>query len=78
MEIVDVDEVETPLVEYDKADQSAVEENVEELINRETEGVVREPGMSGSSKVVIGAVVVMAIAAAGWFFFRKLNAGDDE
>ena len=78
VEIVDVDEVETPLVEYDKADQSAVEENVEELINRETEGVVREPGMSGSAKVVIGAVVVMAIAAAGWFFFRKLNAGDDE
>lgn len=78
MEIVDVDEVETPLVEYDKADQSAVEENVEELINRETEGVVRAPGMSGSAKVVIGAVVVMAIAAAGWFFFRKLNDGDDE
>ena len=78
VEIVDVDEAETPLVEYDKADQSAVEENVEELINRETEGVVREPGMSGSAKVVIGAVVVMAIAAAGWFFFRKLNAGDDE
>ena len=78
VEIVDVDEVETPLVEYDKADQSAVEENVEELINRETEGVVREPGMSGSAKVVIGAVVVMAIAAAGWFFFRKLNTGDDE
>ena len=78
VEIVDVDEVETPLVEYDKADQSAVEENVEELINRETEGVVREPGMSGSAKVVIGVVVVMAIAAAGWFFFRKLNAGDDE
>ena len=78
VEIVDVDEVETPLVEYDKADQSAVEENVEELINRETEGVVREPGMSGSAKVVIGVVVVMAIAAAGWFFFRKLNTGDDE
>ena len=78
VEIVDVDEVETPLVEYDKADQSAVEENAEELINRETEGVVRAPGMSGSAKVVIGAVVVMAIAAAGWFFFRKLNAGDDE
>lgn len=78
VEIVDVDEVETPLVEYDKADQSAVEENVEEPINRETEGVVRAPGMSGSAKVVIGAVVVMAIAAAGWFFFRKLNAGDDE
>ena len=78
VEIVDVDEVETPLVEYDKADQSAVEENVEELINRETEGVVREPGMSGSAKVVIGAVVVMAIAAAGWFFFRKLNAEDGE
>lgn len=78
VEIVDVDEVETPLVEYDKADQSAVEENVEELINRETEGVVRAPGMSDSAKVVIGVVVVMAIAAAGWFFFRKLNAEDDE
>lgn len=78
VEIVDVDEVETPLVEYDKADQSAVEENAEELINRETEGVVRAPGMSGSAKVVIGAVVIMAIAAAGWFFFRKLNAEDGE
>ena len=78
VEIVDVDEVETPLVEYDKADQSAVEENADELLNRETEGVVRAPGMSGSAKVIIGAVVVMAIAAAGWFFFRKLNAGDDE
>ena len=78
VEIVDVDEAETPLVEYDSADQSAVEENADELLNRETEGVVREPGMSGSAKVVIGAVVVMAIAAAGWFFFRKLNAGDDE
>ena len=78
VEIVDVDEVETPLVEYDKADQSAVKENAEELINRETEGVVRAPGMSGPAKVVIGAVVIMAIAAAGWFFFRKLNAGDDE
>lgn len=78
VEIVDVDEVETPLVEYDKADQSAVEENAEELINRETEGVVRAPGMSGSAKVVIGVVVIMAIAAAGWFFFRKLNAEDGE
>ena len=78
VEIVDVDEAETPLVEYDSADQSAVEENADELLNRETEGVVRAPGMSGSAKVVIGAVVVMAIAAAGWFFFRKLNAGDDE
>ena len=78
VEIVDVDEVETPLVEYDSADQSAVEENADELLNRETEGVVRAPGMSGSAKVVIGVVVVMAIAAAGWFFFRKLNAGDDE
>ena len=78
VEIVDVDEAETPLVEYDSADQSAVEENADELLNRETEGVVRAPGMSGSAKVVIGVVVVMAIAAAGWFFFRKLNAGDDE
>ena len=78
VEIVDVDEAETPLVEYDSADQSAVEENADELLNRETEGVVRAPGMSGSAKIVIGAVVVMAIAAAGWFFFRKLNAGDDE
>ena len=78
VEIVDVDEVETPLVEYDSADQSAVEENADELLNRETEGVVRAPGMSGSAKVVIGVVVVMAIAAAGWFFFRKLNTGDDE
>ena len=78
VEIVDVDEVETPLVEYDKADQSAVEENAEELINRETEGVVRAPSMSGSAKVVIGVVVIMAIAAAGWFFFRKLNAEDGE
>lgn len=78
VEIVDVDEAETPLVEYDSADQSAVEENADELLNRETEGVVRAPGMSGSAKVVIGVVVVMAIAAAGWFFFRKLNTGDDE
>ena len=78
VEIVDVDEAETPLVEYDSADQSAVEENADELLNRETEGVVRAPGMSGSAKVVIGVVVFMAIAAAGWFFFRKLNAGDDE
>ena len=78
VEIVDVDEAETPLVEYDSADQSADEENADELLNRETEGVVRAPGMSGSAKVVIGVVVVMAIAAAGWFFFRKLNTGDDE
>ena len=78
VEIVDVDEAETPLVEYDSVDQSAVEENADDLLNRETEGVVRAPGMSGSAKVIIGAVVVLAIAAAGWFFFRKLSAGNDE
>ena len=33
VEIVDVDEAETPLVEYDSADQSAVEENADELLN---------------------------------------------
>lgn len=86
VEIVDVDETETPLVEYNSADEkaaesaveSAVEENANELMNRETEGVVRAQGMSGTSKIILGVVVVMAVAAAGLFVFRRLNAGDEE
>ena len=87
VEIVDVDETETPLVEYDSADEKAAENTVEsavqeknadELINRETEGVVRAQGMSGTAKVILGIVVVMAIAAAGLFFYRRLSAGNEE
>ena len=50
----------------------------DELINRETEGVVRAQGMSGTAKVILGIVVVMAIAAAGLFFYRRLSAGNEE
>ena len=78
VEIVDVDEVETPLVEYEGDDESAVEENASEIINQETEGVVRASGMSGSAKIVLGLVVVMAVAAAGWVFFRRMNSGSEE
>ena len=86
VEIVDVDETETPLVEYNSADEkaaesaveSAAEENADELMNRETEGVVRAQGMSGMSKIILGVVVVLAVAAAGLFVFRRLNAGDEE
>lgn len=90
VEIVDVDEVETPLVEYDSADESvvesakesekesAVEENANELINRETEGVVRAKGLSGTAKVIFGAVIVMVIAAAGWFFLKKVSTQNEE
>ena len=86
VEIVDVDETETPLVEYNSADEkaaesaveSAAEENADELMNRETEGVVRAQGMSGMSKIILGVVLVLAVAAAGLFVFRRLNAGDEE
>lgn len=78
VEIVDVDEVETPLVEYDGTDETAVEENGNELVNREAQGVVRAEGMSGATKMIFGVVIVMAVAAAGWFFFRRLRAGDEE
>ena len=78
VEIVDVDEVETPLIETDKAVETVAEENADELINRETEGVVRAKGLSGTAKVIFGAVIVMVIAAAGWFFFKKLNTQNEE
>ena len=86
VEIVDVDETETPLVEYNSADEKAAEsavesvaeENADELMNRETEGVVRAQGMSGMSKIILGVVLVLAVAAAGLFVFRRLNAGDEE
>lgn len=78
VEIVDVDEVETPLVEYTDADETAVEENSEEVINREAQGVVRAQGMSGSTKMILGVVAVMAVAAAGWFFFRRFRSENEE
>lgn len=78
VEIVDVDEVETPLVEYTDADETAVEENGEEVINREAQDVVRAQGMSGSTKLILGVVAVMAVAAAGWFFFRRLRSENEE
>lgn len=72
VEIVDLDEQDIPLVEYDSSNaDSNVEQNADELINRETEGVVRAEGMSTPVKVMLGAAVVIVIAAAGWFLYKK-------
>lgn len=79
VEIVDVDEQETPLVEYegtgDENEPAASAES--EIINNETEGTVRAAGMAAPVKVLIGAVIVLALAAAGWFYFKK-SAADNE
>ena len=74
VEIVNVDETETPLVEYVAGDEdSKVEpaDNTEkEIVNNETEGVVRKSSAS-PAKIVIGALIVLVVAGGFWFFLRR-------
>lgn len=76
-EIVDIDVQDVPLIEEDSADNKVTEAE-SEIVNTETEGVVRANGMPGPVKVIIGAAVVLAIAAAGWFFLKQSGANRDE
>lgn len=74
VEIVNVDETETPLVEYVAGDEdSKVEpaDNTEkEIVNNETEGVVRKSSAS-PAKIVIGALIVLVVAGGFWFFLKR-------
>ena len=72
-EIVDLDEQQTPLAEYEGGE--AGEAQNPEL---EGEGNVRAQGMSTGAKVAIGALIIAILAGAGWFLFRRFADDDDE
>ena len=65
-EIVDLDEQQTPLAEYEGG-EAGQGENPE----LEGEGNVRAQGMSTGAKVAVGALIVAILAGAGWFLFKR-------
>ncbi|MDO5477095.1 MAG: hypothetical protein Q4F43_08290, partial [Eubacteriales bacterium] len=78
-EIVDLDDQQTPLAQYDNG-----EENNDEVgtasVNSETEGVVRAQGMSTPAKILLALAIILALGGAGWFLFRRFaqDADDDD
>ena len=72
-EIVDLDEQQTPLAEYEGGEAGEAENP--EL---EGEGNVRAQGMSTGAKVAVGALIIAILAGAGWFLFRRFADDDDE
>ena len=72
-EIVDLDEQQTPLAEYEGGEAGETENP--EL---EGEGNVRAQGMSTGAKVAVGALIIAILAGAGWFLFRRFADDDDE
>lgn len=76
LEIVDLDETQVPLTEY-TGEEDADKDINSEIINSETQGVVRASGMSGPVKMIIGMAIVVIIAGAGWFFLRQFAGKRD-
>lgn len=72
-EIVDLDEQQTPLAEYEGG-EAGQGENPE----LEGEGNVRAQGMSTGAKVAVGALIVAILAGAGWFLFKRFADDDDD
>ena len=90
-EIVDLDEQQTPLAEYNcnstgtaSGDTNTTESSSTEpetpAVNSETEGVVRAQGMSTPAKVLLALAIILALGGAGWFFFRRfaMDADDED
>ena len=72
-EIVDLDEQQTPLAEYEGGEAGETENS--EL---EGEGSVRAQGMSTGAKVAVGALIIAILAGAGWFLFKRFADDDDD
>lgn len=76
-EIVDVDEQQTPLAEYEPGEGAGAGQTGQ-AANPETEGVVRASGMSTAAKIALGVLIVAILAGAGWFLFRRFASEDEE
>lgn len=76
-EIVNVDEQQTPLAEYQNSGTGSTEQGAG-TTNPETEGVVRARGIGTPAKIIIALLIIAVLGGAGWFLFRRFAQEDDE